>query len=309
MNDAAQAQTATAATRSALAVPAPELATLVVTGGDRRAWLNGLLTCDLAPLADGACAYGLFVSLKGRILADALVLLDGERVLLATPNATLAELRASLDAHLIMEDAEVAVGAFEVEMVHGPRSTEVLEAARGAGASGGAIDPTGLGGAVIFAPTERVAAIASARDAALAHVGGARGDDAAWEALRIERRVPRLGVDFDSTTYPQEAGLEKRAISFNKGCYLGQEVVCMLEMRGHVKRRLVALRVEAAVPPARGAEVLDDAGESVGAVTSAALVASAGGPVALAMVKRAKAESGTGLKVGGAAATVLGIAG
>jgi folate-binding protein YgfZ len=46
--------------------------------------------------------------------------------------------------------------------------------------------------------------------------------------------VPRFGVDFDDTTYPQEASLEKTAVSFDKGCYLGQEVVCMLEMRGHV---------------------------------------------------------------------------
>ena len=144
-----------------------------------------------------------------------------------------------------------------------------------------------------------------ARDRALEAVGGAVGDDRAWEALRLERRVPQFGADFDGTTYPQEAGLEKRAVSFSKGCYLGQEVVCMLEMRGHVKRRLVALRVTADLPPPRGADVTDSSGASVGTVTSAAIVPSTGGPVAMAMVKRAKAEPGDELRVAGSSARVI----
>jgi hypothetical protein len=298
-----------AAAKSALVVPAPELGTLVVTGKDRVTWLNGLLTCDLAPLPAGGAAYGLFVTQKGRILADALVLIDEGRVLLAVQSAKLPELRESLDRHLIMEDAEVADGAYDVEIVHGPKAPVVLEAVRAAGAHGGVLDRTGLGGALLFVPAQNLAAVRSARDAALAGAGGMLGDDRAWEALRIERRVPQLGADFDGTTYPQEAGLEKRAISFSKGCYLGQEVVCMLEMRGHVKRRLVALAVRADHPPPHGADVTDEKGESVGAITSAAIVPSAGGPVALAMVKRAKAENGLELRVAGATATVLGAAG
>ena len=71
--------------------------------------------------------------------------------------------------------------------------------------------------------------------------GGVVGDAEGWEALRLERGVPRFGPDFDDKTYPQEASLEKAAVSFDKGCYLGQEVVCMLEMRGHVKRKLVSI--------------------------------------------------------------------
>jgi folate-binding protein YgfZ len=111
-------------------------------------------------------------------------------------------------------------------------------------------------------------------------------------------------VDFDAATYPQEAGLEKRAISFNKGCYLGQEVVCMLELRGHVKRKLVGLHLGGASVPARGADVTDAGGESVGAVTSAAAVPGEG-VLALAMVKRTKGEPGAALRVGGTDAVVV----
>jgi folate-binding protein YgfZ len=290
------------AKRAALVVPAADLATLVVTGSDRRTWLNGLLTCDLAPMKDGEAAYGLFVTQKGRVLADAILLLDGERVVVAVPRAPLAELKASLEHYLIMEDAELADGDFAVALVHGPRAGEVLGAMVSAGAAGARLDRTGLGGAVVFIPAEAATRVREARDAAVAATGGALGDDAAWDALRIEQRVPRFGVDFDASTYPQEAGLEKRAVSFSKGCYLGQEVVCMLEMRGHVKRKLVAMSVVGDAPE-RGASVLDEAGEAVGAITS--VVAQAGGAKAMAMVKRASAEPGQRLRVGSAAATVI----
>jgi folate-binding protein YgfZ len=294
---------------SALVVPAPELATLVVTGGDRQTWLNGLITCDLAPLKAGDAAYGLFVGQKGRILTDASLVLEEARIVLTVPRSAVGELRASLERYIIMEDVELAEGAYEVEFVHGPGAAEVLAATRAAGAIGGVLDRTGLGGAVLFFPAQSRAEARGARDATLASIAGMVGDDRAWEALRLDCRVPQFGADFDAATYPQEAGLEKRAISFSKGCYLGQEVVFMLEKRGHVKRRLVTLRVGSDLPPPRGADVIDADGENVGAITSAAIVPSAGGPVAMAMVKRARAEAGVELSVVGAKATVIGLAG
>ncbi len=293
----------------ALIVPAPELGTIVVTGADRQKWLNGLITCDLAPLGPGAGAYGLFVAQKGRIVADAFVALEADRLLLAVPRAAAPEVRQSLETHVIMEDVEIAEGAFEVERAHGPRAEGVLRAMQGAGASGAPLDQTGLGGAIVFVPAQVADEVRRARDAALAAAGGMAGDDRAWEALRLERRVPQFGADFDAATYPQEAGLEKRAVSFSKGCYLGQEVVFMLEKRGHVKRHLVALRVQSALPPPRGAEVTDAKGDVVGNVTSAAIVPKAGGPIAMAMVKRTVAVEGTALRVVGVDATVIGLAG
>ncbi len=186
---------------------------------------------------------------------------------------------------------------------------------RAAGGAGAMLDRTGLGGAVVFVPAQLLTQVRGARDASLAAVGGGLGDDRAWEALRLERRVPQFGADFDATTYPQEAGLEKRAVSFAKGCYLGQEVVFMLEKRGHVKRLLVTLRVAAPITRRRAARgsSMPAGEESVGAVTSAAIVPSAGGPVAMAMVKRAKSEPGTALlvelRLAGRAVAVLGAVG
>jgi folate-binding protein YgfZ len=242
------------------------------------------------------------------VVSDAILLLDGDRILVAVPRAVVGDLRASLDHYLIMEDAEVAEGAFDVEIVHGPRSADVLAAMQKAGARGASLDFTGLGGAVVLVDPAARAAVDAARDAALAASGGLLGDEASGEALRIARRVPRFGVDFDGATYPQEAGLEKRAVSFNKGCYLGQEVVCMLELRGHVKRRLVGLKLGGAEVPAHGADVTDAGGESVGSVTSAAAVPGEG-VLALAMVKRTKGEPGAALRVSGADAVVVAPAG
>ena len=293
-----------AAKDGVLAVQQGDLATLVVTGADRVTWLNGLFTCDLLKRAPGAAVYGLAVGRNGRVLADATVVLDDEggRALVAVPGAVVEALRAHMEHYLVMEDAEMAPGsdAFVAWALHGPRSSEALEAARRAGACGGTVDRTGLGGAFLLAPRDRATEVA----AALAGVATI-GDDAGWNALRLERAVPRFGVDFDGQTYPQEAGLEKTAVSFDKGCYLGQEVVCMLQMRGHVKRKLAAVVIDSTEAPLAGAAVTDEAGTAVGEVTSAAASPTLGKTVALAMIKRAQAEPGKGVVVAGARGEVV----
>jgi folate-binding protein YgfZ len=293
-----------AALGGALAVPRADRATLVVAGKDRVTWLNGMLTCDLLKRAPGDAVYGLAVVRNGRVLSDLVVVFDdaGDRVLVVAPGAMVEGLRSHFDHYLVMEDVELApdTDAFEVWEVHGPRSGEALDTARAAGAIGGRLDRTGLGGAVVLAPRGRAEAVRAALASA-----STLGDDAGWEALRLERAVPRFGVDFDGTTYPQEAQLEKHAISFDKGCYLGQEVVCMLEMRGHVKRKLAAVVLDAGEPPARGAAVTDEGGAPVGEVTSAGASPTLGKPVALAMVKRAFAEPGAHVVVAGARGEVV----
>ena len=288
------------ASQAALAVPEADRAVFVVTGADRLTWLNGLVTCDLAKLGSGEARYGLFVEKKGRVVADAIVLRDDPRVLVAVPRGPWPDLRALLDKHLVMEDAEMTELDASFTWVHGPRAGEVLAAMKAAGAAGATLDLHRARRGGRLRREGRRRDVQSARDAALAAIGGAAGDARAWDALRVERRVPVFGVDFDGARYPQEAGLEKRAVAFDKGCYLGQEVVCMLELRGQVKQRLVALRLDAGEPPAKGAEVKDAAGEAVGAVKSAA--ATPGGTIAIAMVKRKKSDDGTELAVGGARA-------
>jgi folate-binding protein YgfZ len=287
-----------------LAIETNELGVMVVTGGDRQTWLNGMVTCELAKLEPGGAAYGLAVTQKGRVLADLSVIMDRERLLLVVPRTEIDALKLSFDKYLIMEDAEVVAmpEAFAVWQLHGPKSAELLACLRPLGAFGGALDYTGLGGAVVVVGHENEASVREAMATAVAELGGAIGEEASWESLRLTCGIPRFGRDFDLTTYPQEALLEKRAVSFNKGCYLGQEVVCMLELRGHVKRKLVPLTLSAGSPPAKGASVTDAAGAVLGHVTSAAETPD-GAPLAFAMIKGTHAV-GAELNVGGTSARV-----
>ncbi len=107
----------------------------------------------------------------------------------------------------------------------------------------------------------------------------------AYEAVRIEAGIPRLGVDVDDRTIPQEAALERDAVSFTKGCFLGQELVCRIDTRGHVNRFLRRLEIPGAHVPVVGASVTVD-GKVVGEITSVAEVPGEGRAVALAMVRR-----------------------
>ncbi len=255
------------------------MGTLVVTGADRDTWLNGLVTCDVLKAKPGEALYGLFVSQKGRVITDLLLVKEAERAVLVVPERVRDPLLAHLEHYLIMEDAEVAEGSERVAFAHGP----------GAAALGGVtFDPTGLGGALLFGEVPE---------------GVVVGDLAGWEALRLERGIPAFGVDFDDKTYPQEASLEKRAVSFEKGCYLGQEVVCMLELRGHVKRKLVGFETDAS-SVARGAVVTDRDGLEIGKVSSAAASPTLARTVGLAMLKLSHTTPGTELRIGGAHAVV-----
>jgi len=294
-----------AARRSVLAVPEPDLVVMEVTGKDRVSWLNGLLTCDLATAKVGDAVYGLAVAQKGRILSDLFVLLDAERALVLVRRAAALSLAEAFERHLMMEDAELtpAFDGYDVLALHGPASGVVLEAAKAARATGGLVDVTGLGGAVLAWRNE--GRMPPAFEDAVGRAEGVAGDVAGWNALRLERGVPSFGADFDGATYPQEAGLEKSAVSFSKGCYLGQEVVCMLQMRGHVKRRLASLVLTGEGVPARGVRIQDPGGSEVGEITSAAVSPTLGKPVALAMLKYALSAPGQSLLVDGKPAEVV----
>ncbi|MGA2448167.1 MAG: glycine cleavage T C-terminal barrel domain-containing protein [Polyangiaceae bacterium] len=297
-----------AAHRSVLAIAQPELGVIEVTGDDRVTWLNGLVTCDVLQSGVRRPSYGLILQRNGRILSDVVVAVDevGARLLLAVPTALLDSLVAHLDRYLVMERAEIRAyrEGFSAWALHGPDAPGVGDGVRGAHAFGGSLDRTGLKGAFFIVAEPEVMGFRLELERRVLECGGLIGDQAGWEALRIERGVARFGVDFGEATYPQEASLETSAVSFDKGCYLGQEVVCTLERRGHVKRKLVRIVVDAAPPPPRGAAVFDAEGKASGEVTCAVLATDPGRSVALAMVKRAHAEPGTRLLVVGCPAEV-----
>lgn len=287
----------------ALVLRMDELGTLVVTGADRQTWLNGMLTCELSGLRAGSGAYGLSVAKNGKLQAEVWLVLGADRIHIGALRERVGLIQGVFDRHLIMEDAEVADASAEVGWIFavGPRAGELVEAGRAAGAEAARADWTGLGGAIFAAPRASLDAVEAAL---LAQEGAARGTAEAWEALRVEHDVGRYGVDFDEQNYPQEAALEDRAVSFNKGCYLGQETVFMLQHRGHAKKRLVQLEVQGGEDVPAGAEITLPEGAAVGQVTSRTPSPRGAAVIALGYVKYKHARPGAALRVAGREAAV-----
>jgi folate-binding protein YgfZ len=281
------------------------MGTIAVSGKDRQSWLNGLVTSDLSKLAPGKASYGLVLVKVGRIVSDVWVVSAGDRLLVAAPSDRVPLLRDHLEQYLIMEDAahDDVSADFGWAFAHGPAAAGLADeaAARHHGFAG-AVDVTGLGGGVMVVPRAEVDALVGdlAREE-----GVVLGSDEDWDLLRVWRSLPQFGVDFGEKNYPQEAGLEKIAVSFQKGCYLGQEVVCTLEMRGRVSKKIVPVRLRGEGLPSAGTEVRSPAGKLLGAVSSAVSSEPLGGTIALAMLHRDAIEPGTEVDVGGRAGTVL----
>jgi folate-binding protein YgfZ len=267
-----------------------------VRGEDAHTWLNGQITNDIRSIATGQSIYALIVQLKGRVLADLHVIDRGARglaVLLPRKNAS--ALLEQFEKYIIMEDVELSMDdATAIITVQGPRANEVVA---GVELEVFPSDRLGQGGFdVLVSKSSESEALAMLIARAGAHGGGAV-TEAGWELARLRAGRPTLFVDFGETTYPQEAGLKQTAVSFQKGCYLGQEIVCMLESRGQLTRRLVQLESESEL--GAGAKIQDDTGKEIGEITSALRDPASGRSLALGYVKRVQAVTGRELRTDG----------
>ena len=267
--------------------------------------LNGLLTCDVAPLTNGQGAYGVALTNKGKVIADVSVFAMDESFLVEVPPAVWGawkDLVAKfVNPRLAKRTDETALTS--AIGIFGPRAAGIVAAMTSSDAASldalpmyghrtlsidgvmvnvARIPDLGVDGFRVLAVRDEYERL---RDSALAH--GARvAGSAAVEAARVEAGRPLWGVDMDDSTLPQEANLEAlNAISYTKGCYTGQEVVARLHFRGHVNKRVVGLRVEGSSVPARGTTVLGADGKEVGDVRSA-VMSPRFGPIALAMIRR-----------------------
>lgn len=291
--------------QGALLRPRPELGTLIVTGPERQSWLAGQLTQDIAGLKPGDGCYSLHVTRTGKIEAEVWVLIDDERILLGVPATLVSTLHTSLDHYLIMEDAELVISNEKLSwwLAHGPKAEQVATAARDAGAAAALGHLGELPTAIIAAPTQTSSRPLQNLGEVLTTVDGVLlATPDGWDRIRIERMLPRFGVDFGVGCYPQEACLENLAVSFSKGCYVGQEAVFMLEKRGHVKKRLVRLVLDDERDLALGSDVFSSDGEKVGQITST--TKADGKTWALASVRYKHTLSGTVLSVDGQTAQV-----
>jgi len=295
---------------------------ILVAGADRRTYLQGLLTNDIEALAAGTGLYSAMLNAQGRMLADMRVLELGDAILLDVPREVTTAIRDHLDRFVFSEDVQVAdVSEARTEIgVYGPRATDVLVAsgaeraaasklfesirARVAGVDALVVrsDEPGVLGYDVIADAVGSGTIR----AGLERVGASPATAADVEAVRIESGRPRFGIDMDLDTIPLEAGLEDRAISRTKGCYVGQEVIVRVIDRGHgrVARRLVGLTFAADAPiPAAGARIA--AGDrEVGRITSSVWSPSLARPIALGYVHRDHTAAGTEVDVSGAAGVV-----
>jgi folate-binding protein YgfZ len=304
---------------------------LALSGADAVEFLNGQVSNELLDLRPGEGRYAAFLTHKGKMLGDLRVLAAGcdpdgppDELLLDTERSSLQALFDMIRRFKVGYRVELHKRTLESSLLSliGPEADDVVRAARDSddphrrGQAGE--DPTSdehthalttIAGTTVRLIRTDVGVDALLDSTALAAVrevletaGATPAHEAAAEIVRVERGRPRYGIDLDDSTIPQEAGLNERAVSFTKGCYVGQETVARLHYRGKPNRHLRGLRLSEPVEPEAELRLGDRA---VGRVGSSVLSPRLG-PIGLALVRR-KAMPGATVGVGeaGATATVV----
>ncbi len=283
---------------------------VTVTGRDRQAFLQGMLSNEVKGLQPGQGAAAAFLDAHGKVMALLNVHVCEDRLLLELPPNLTERTLGLLDKFLISEKAyfEAADESFAVLAVEGPDAQSVLSSLAGvsldlapyhqlevpiAGAPVRVIrrSETGGPGFQCWTMAFHGAALWQALVGAHARPVGAR----ALGILRVEAGIPWYGYDVDETVILPETRLE-HLVSYNKGCYIGQEVVARVKYRGHVNRALSGLVLEGDRVPAPGARVLAEDKE-VGRITSAVGSIALGRPIALGYVRREHGAPGTAVTV------------
>lgn len=250
-----------------------------VEGPDATGFLHGLMSNDVAGLAPGGACRTLLLDAKGHLQAHLRVRRDAEDAFTLLVDAETAEqVAAMLDRYHFSEDLDL-LGPEEAQLV------TVAGAPEGAAEAAELAVPSALPGALDLVVPDAAAAIAG--------LGLPEAPAEALEMARIAAGVPRIGVDTGPSTLVQEAGLEDVAVSFDKGCYLGQETVARAQFRGRVNRVLRGLSLPDPPPPA-SARVLRE-GREVGRLTSRAVTPDLGA-IGLAVLRR-EAAPGSDVEV------------
>jgi folate-binding protein YgfZ len=292
----------------------------VVAGPDCITFLQRILSQDMETVAEGAGTEAFFLTPKGKYIALMTLLHRGDHFLVCCPGAIREELAKKLSMYTLGTKAEVedATGMLDLLTVAGPKAPEILAAA---GATGlpetrlaSAMAPVG-GYEVTVCRTDRLktasfdlhfpGSIREAVESALRNAGAVPVSGATAEALRIEAGEPRHGAEMDESLLPPEIpALVSRAISYTKGCYVGQETIARIKTYGHVNRELRGLLPSGDEVPEPGTELTAE-GKKVGSITSSCLSPAFGVPIALGFVKRQHFEPGTVLTFEGGTAKVV----
>jgi folate-binding protein YgfZ len=312
--------------------------TVEISGVDRVSFLHGLLTNDIKSLAPGRGCYAAWLTPQGRMITDMRVLVLDKRILLDVRVVDAPAIARRLEELVFAEDVRIrdVTGEFTQIRVLGPDAPKAALAAlasltmqavsvtvdelehwsdyQSISPSFDALqlllirdDELGVVGYDVYVGGPGHQASVTRVKTSFAQQGVVPIDHQTTETLRIEAGRPLFGVDMDEETIPLEAGIEDRAISFSKGCYVGQEVIVRVTSRGHgrVVRKLVGLVLDDGHVPAHD-DVLFSKEREVGRITSATYSPSLSAPIALAYVHRDFTEPGTQVTVGrGAAITAI----
>jgi folate-binding protein YgfZ len=295
-----------AALRSgAIAIDRSARGRMRVTGPRAREMITGMVTNDVQALNPGYGLYAAALTPKGKIVSDLRIFATDDALLIDAPARAYAGWQAMVRKYVNPRLAPYTdeSGITRDLGIFGPRAPAIVSALTGLDTESlTALPPYGhravardgaawlvarvpeldVHGYELFIPA---AAFDAAWHAALA-AGATASGLAAWDIARVEAGRPEWGVDIDDTTIPQEANFDElHAISYTKGCYIGQEVVARVHFRGHVNRHLRGLRAAGTAPLPEHAVLTDATGKPVGDVRSSVLSPRLG-PIALAMVRR-----------------------
>ncbi len=274
-------------------------AKIELTGSERVPFLDGIVTVDIKVLAPGTSAVALLLNEKSRVLGDLRVYAFPESLVLDIEAAQKPTVLGILEKARVSDDVEFRdLGPTGHLGVHGPRADDVVTRALGVDVRGLALDayvsfpvdkrhvghvarsrPTGERGFAIWSPGSNLAGAWEA----VVRAGAAPIGREAYDVQRIEAGIPRFGADMSEETLALEVAPES-ALSFTKGCYVGQETVARGTYVGQVRRKLLGLRIEGDMPPVRSDPVLRGE-QKVGTVTSAAWSPTVGWVIALALLR------------------------
>jgi len=290
---------------------------LCVVGADRARFLHGQVTNNIKDLKPGHGCYAAVTTNKGKLQSDLNIHCLADELLLDFEPGLTAKIVERLEKFVVADDAQFVDVAVHYGLlsVQGPKAAAVVAALglfaalpekpfqsfKASDATLGDIylanlPRTGTVGFDVFVPVAAMGAVADKLIAAAKQLGGCACGWTALELARIEAGIPRFGADMDETNLPQEAGIEGRAISFNKGCYIGQEVINRIRTMGQVARALRGLRLpdSLAALPAHGDKLFNH-GKEVGQITSTAASPTLRANIALGYVRKECNAIGTQL--------------
>jgi len=292
---------------------------LCLTGADRIRFLHGQVTNDVKKLQIGEGCYAALVTAKGRMQSDLHIYNLTDELLLDFEPGLVRSVTERLEKFLVADDVQVVDIAphYGLLSVQGPQAALAARAlglfsgipekpfdfVKAEDAQQGEVYLTkqprvGTDGFDLFVPVTALGTVADKLITAVRSLGGCACGWEALETARIEAGIPRFGLDMDETNLPHECGIEGRAVSYTKGCYIGQEVLNRVHTMGHVNRELRGLELasELKILPQKGDKLFRD-GREIGFVTSSTHSPLLKKNIALGYIRREVNESGTQLKL------------